>query len=235
MTSLDTAKDARVLVLEESLARLNDMIGNRKLKMHIDYSNLAELLSRAGRFLYEVKYSYLSASELANLDASQQMVCAVTEIGERYNDAVSTTGFKPKTTRERLIHAEMNYCMRIAKGFQRRLKQYDDDPGRAVDILAVEVSQVKPVAGASNLSECRCTDGKRIWSIVTNISGVKSSFVLACAVLPPVEMMDSVSEAMFLGGEPLSESIPLGILDQPSEKYLAQARAQVMAIIKRMK
>ncbi|TFF92294.1 hypothetical protein EU545_01370 [Candidatus Thorarchaeota archaeon] len=235
VNGLDTAKDGRVLVLEEALARLNEIIGNRKLKMHIEYSKLAELISRAGSLLYEVKYSYLPASDLAELDATETMVQAVLDIGAKYDDAVASTGFNPTTTKDRITMAEMRYCIRTAKGFQRRLKEYDDDPGHAIDILAVEVTQTRPVPEASNLSECRCTDGKRIWTIVTNIGGVKASSKLACAVLPPVDMMGTVSEAMFLGGEPLPESTSLGLLEEPSEKALAQARAQVLAITKRVK
>jgi predicted RNA-binding protein with EMAP domain len=232
---LDTAKDARVLILEEALARLNDIIGNRKLKMRIEYSALAELLSKAGSLLYEVKYSYLPALGLAELDATEQMVQAVLQIGARYEEAISSAAFKPNTTKERLTMAEMQYCIRTAKGFQRRLKEYDDDPGHAVDILAVEVTHAKPVPDASKLTVCRCTDGERIWTIVTNIPSVNPQTRLSCAVLPPVDMMDTVSEAMFLGGEPLPDSTSLGLLNQPSEKALAQARAQVLTITKRMR
>ena len=54
---MDTAKDGRVLVLEDALRRLTEVVTNRKLKMHIDYGKLAETLKTAGALLYEVKYS----------------------------------------------------------------------------------------------------------------------------------------------------------------------------------
>jgi predicted RNA-binding protein with EMAP domain len=103
-----------------------------------------------------------------------------------------------------------------------------------VDILAVEVSQVQTPAGSKNLSECRCTDGSRVWRIATNIDGVKTDSKLCCAVLPPVEIMGIVSEAMFLGPESLPNETPLGLLGSPSETALGQARAQVLQIVKRM-
>ena len=109
-----------------------------------------------------------------------------------------------------------------------------DDPGFAVDILAVEISQTQPVPDSKNLTECRCTDGTRIWRIVTNIQGVKAGSKLACAVLPPVEMMGIVSEAMFLGGDSLPDDTQLGPLESPTSSILDQARAQVLQITKRM-
>jgi hypothetical protein len=49
-----------------------------------------------------------------------------------------------------------------------------------------------------------------------------------------MEMMNAVSEAMFLGGEALPETIGLGPLVNPPDSALDQARAQVLQITKRM-
>ncbi|MHA2425678.1 MAG: hypothetical protein ACXAEF_12885 [Candidatus Thorarchaeota archaeon] len=230
---MDTAKDGRVLVLEDALRRLNEVVTNRKLKMHIDYGNLSGLLKTAGALLYEVKYSYTDAASLSDLPATVQLVESISEVGEIYSKALES-GHKPSTLKEQIAHNEVEYSMRIVEGFQSRLRNFDEDPGRAVDIIAVEISSAKPVEGATKLTECRCTDGSRIWKIVTNISDVKAGIKLACAILPPVEMMGIVSEAMFLGGSPLPESIDLGPLIDPPESSLDQARAQVMQITKRM-
>ena len=115
-----------------------------------------------------------------------------------------------------------------------KLQEFDDEPAYAVDILAVELSQVQTVQDSKNLTECRCTDGTRIWKIVTNIQDLKTGIKLACAILPPVEMMGIVSEAMFLGGEPLPEETELGFIKTPPSLALDQARAQVLQITKRM-
>ncbi len=114
------------------------------------------------------------------------------------------------------------------------MRNYDEEPGRAVNLLAVEISQIQSVPESKNLTECRCTDGSRIWKIVTNLSNVETGTKLACAVLPPVEMMNIVSEAMFLGGEPLPETTELGPMENPPDAALDQARAQVLQIMKRM-
>ena len=108
------------------------------------------------------------------------------------------------------------------------------DPAFAIDILAVEISGIQSVPDSKNLSECRCTDGTRIWRVLTNIQELKSGTKLPCAVLPPTEMMGRVSEAMFLNGNVLPDSIELGPLASPPPAALDQARAQVLQITKRM-
>lgn len=231
---MDTAKDARILVLEDALKRLNDVVSARRVKVHVEYSKLVEALKIAGSLLYEIKYSYIDASALAVLEATKNLVAAIDGFADIYTAAIESAGFKPKTGKEQLALAEIDYALRIVKGIPTRLAEYDEDPAYAIDILAVEVSQAYPVENSKNLLSCRCTDGSRIWHIVTNISDVKPGVKLACGVLPPVEMMNVVSEAMFLGGEALQEEVELGPYAHPPDSALDQARAQVMQITKRM-
>ncbi|MGD9381900.1 MAG: hypothetical protein PVI03_05590 [Candidatus Thorarchaeota archaeon] len=231
---MDTAKDARVLVLEDALRRLNEIVGNRKLRMHIEYSKLANALKTAGTLLYEVKYSYVDAKALAELEATRNLVCAIVEFADLFSDAVKSQAYKPQSVNEEMAFTEAQYSLAIVKGFEKRLLGADDDPAHAIDILAVELSQTKAVEGSANLTECRCTDGSRIWTIVTNIADVEAGVKLPCAILPPAEMMGIVSEAMFLSGVPLSENTELGPLKDPPSHALDQARAQVLHITKRM-
>ncbi|MFW9918849.1 MAG: hypothetical protein ACFFED_04570 [Candidatus Thorarchaeota archaeon] len=230
---MDTAKDARVLVLEDALRRLNEIVGNRKLKMHIEYGKLNEILKKAGSFLYEVKYAYQDSKSLASLEATEKLVSSIADFAQLYRTAL-TSGYKPSTVKEQVAQAEVVYSLRVVESFQKKLRNFDEEPAFAVDILAVEVSQLAPVKDSTNLTECRCTDGIRIWKIITNISGIKEGTKLACAVLPPVEMMNVLSEAMFLGGTPLPDDTPLGPLTNPPSSALDQARAQVLHITKRM-
>ena len=231
---MDTAKDARILVLEDALRRLNDVVSNRKLKMHIEYSKLETLLKTAGSLLYEVKYSYLESAALADIDAMTKIVAAVEEFRQIYESALVSTSFQPNSTKETLLLSEVDYSLRTVSGIQRRLKEYDEDPAYAIDILGVELTDVSSVEGSQVLSECRCSDGTRIWKILTNIRHVRTGMRLVCAVLPPAEMMGRVSDAMFLGGEVLDENHALGLLSTPPESALDQARAQVRELTKRM-
>ena len=231
---LDTAKDARILVLEDALRRLHEVVGNRKLKLHVDYAQLGANLQQAGSLIYEVKYSYVPAPKIADLEATQKIVLSIADFRKALEEAIRTSGYKPSSAKETLTLADVFYSFRIVENLVQKLRDFDDEPAYAVDILAVEVSQIQPVSGSKNLTECRCTDGSRIWKIVTNIQSVKIGMKLACAVLPPVEMMGIVSEAMFLDAQPLSIDIELGPLRSPSPAVLDQARAQVLQIIKRM-
>ena len=234
VNGLDTAKDARILVMEDALRRLNEIIGNRKLKFHAEYSKLGEILQNTGSLIYEVKYSYLTAEQVADLESTRKIIEGIATFRKMIEQSIKATGYKPATPKESLVQAELSYSFRIVEGLQNRLRNYDDDPAHAVDILAVEISQIQSIPDSKNLTECRCTDGIRIWRIVTNLPGLKNGTRLACAVLPPVDMMNTVSEAMFLGSAPLPVSTELGVIKNPSSSMLDQARAQTLHIIKRM-
>lgn len=234
VTNLDTANDARIIVLEDSIRRLSEIVGGRKLKLHVDYSKLVESLRQAGSLIYEVKYSYISAQQVIELEATQRIVDAMSSFKKVLEDAINSSGYKPSTVKETLSLADIFYSFRIIEQFKSKLLEFDDDPGYAVDILAVEISQTQTVPDSKNLTECRCTDGSRIWRIITNIQGLKPGAKLACAILPPVEMMNIVSEAMFLGGDLLPEDTTLGPMKTPPPSALDQARAQVLQIMKRM-
>jgi len=231
--SLDTAKDARILVLEDALHRLNEIVSNRKLKLHLDYSALDALLSKAGSLLYEVKYSYIGSHALAQAMPTVKIVEIMDQFQALVEDALAS-GYIPKTKSQELALAEYKYARRTINGFPDRLELYDEEPARAVDILAVKITKKQPVEESENLQTCRCTDGSRIWMIVTNLKNVALEMKLCCAVLPPVEMMGIISEAMFLGMNELGEDVPLGMLEDVSSPALDQARSQVKEIIKRM-
>jgi len=231
---MDTAKDARLLVLEDALRRLHETVGNRRLKLHVDYSRLVAALQQAGSLIYEIKYSYIPAPKVAELEATDKLVASISDFRSVLEDAIKSSGYTPATINETLSLADVFYSFRIVERLKEKLQFYSDEPAHAVDILAVEVSKAQNVPDSKNLTECRCTDGTRIWKIVTNIQGVKTGTKLACAVLPPVEMMGIVSEAMFLGGTPLPEDTILGPIKSPPASTLDQARSQVLEIIKRM-
>ncbi|MFW9804324.1 MAG: hypothetical protein ACFFFC_16830, partial [Candidatus Thorarchaeota archaeon] len=159
---------------------------------------------------------------------------AIAEFADLFRNASKSQAYKPQSVKEKLAFTETQYSLSIVEGFEQRLLRADDDPARAIDILAVEISQTRSVEGSSNLTECRCTDGSRIWTIVTNIARVEPGMKLACAILPPSDMMGVVSEAMFLGGAPLSDDTVLGPIKNPLSQAMDQTRSQVLQITRRM-
>ena len=123
---MDTAKDARILVLEDALRRLHEIVGNRKLKIHIEYSKLSELIQQSGSLLYEVKYSYIPANQVASLEATQKIVENILAFKMLVDNALKSSGYKPSTTKESLNLAELQYAFRVVEGFQHKLRTYDD-------------------------------------------------------------------------------------------------------------
>ncbi|MGQ4871649.1 MAG: hypothetical protein ACP6IT_07415 [Candidatus Thorarchaeota archaeon] len=230
---MDTAKDPRILVVEDAIGRLGNIVRNRRLKIHLDYGTFANTLKSLEGTFYEVKYSYADPRQVAELPTTRKIVEEISRMGATVESAVSSANYKPKTVGERLALSEFRYGVRTVEGLPRRLA-LPDDPAFAVDILAVEVTQVSHIEGSDKLTLCRCTDATRIWTVVTNIPGIKPGTRLPAAVLPPAELMGVISEAMFLGGDPLPEDATLGLLSTPPEAALNQARAQVMALIKRL-
>jgi len=132
--------------MEDALRRLNDIVGNRKFKFHVEYSKLADVLQKVGSLVYEVKYSYVSADQVADLDSTKKIVEGIGVFRNMLEHSIKSTGFKPGTPKEVYTQAELSYCFRIITGFQYRLKNYSDDPAHSIDILAVEISQTQPVS-----------------------------------------------------------------------------------------
>ena len=122
---LDTAKDARLLVLEDALRRLNEMVGNRKLKLHVDYSKLGATLQQSGSFIYEVKYAYVSAPKIAELEATQKIVESIADFRNILEEAIKTSGYTPSTVNESLCLTEVFYAFRIAEGLIQKLQESD--------------------------------------------------------------------------------------------------------------
>ena len=118
---LDTAKDARLLVLEDALRRLSEMVGNRKLKLHVDYSKLGAALQQASSLIYEVKYAYVPAPQVAELEATKKIVDTVTEFRDILEEAIKSSGYKPTTVNEALSLTDAFYSFRIAEGLLQKL------------------------------------------------------------------------------------------------------------------
>lgn len=230
---MDTAKDARILVLEDALRRLESIFSKRLLRFQVDYKHLLELLGKAKEAYYGIKYSYAEPTELKTSEPLETLVGAIEEFETIYNTAKTERDFKPKKTSEKRLLAETEYAFRIVFAFRNRLSQ-PSDPAFAIDILCVEITQVSDLEESENLTACRCTDGSRIWEVLTNIDSVESGLKMVIGVLPPTELMDRISEAMFLHNEPLPEDTALGALEDPPEQALDQARAQVLNIIKKV-
>lgn len=234
MYFLDTAKDARILILEDALRRLESIFSKRLLRFQVDYNQLLNLLGAAKEAYYAIKYSYMEPHELRTSESLETLTNAIRKFESIYTTAKDERGFKPAKTSEKRLLAETEYVFRVVFGFRNRLSR-PPNPAFAIDILCVEITQVSDVEQSDNLLACRCTDGSRIWRVHTNIDSVESGMRMAVGVLPPAELMGGVSEAMFLHRAPLHKDTTLGFLDKPPQEALDQAAAQVVNITKKVK
>ena len=123
MKSLDTAKDARIIVLEDAIRRLNEIVTNRKMRFHIEYSKLVEILQQAGSLFYEVKYSYLPPEQVADLEATNKIVSSFAGFRQMLDDPIKTTGYEAASTKDVLTLAEAYYCFRIIEDFQDSISE----------------------------------------------------------------------------------------------------------------
>jgi predicted RNA-binding protein with EMAP domain len=231
---LDTATDARILVLEDALRRLQNIFSKRLLRFQVDYKRLLEFHDQAKEAYYGIKYSYHEPEEIKSSQSLEALVSAVRQFEDIYRTAVEERAFKPENTSQKRLIAETEYAFRTIFGFRNRLR-CPSDPAFAIDILCVEITKISRVEESDTLTACRCSDGSRIWEVLTNIVSMDSGLKMAIGVLPPTELMNRVSEAMFLHKSPLSEDTPLGRLENPPDEVLDQARAQVLNITKKVK
>jgi predicted RNA-binding protein with EMAP domain len=103
-----------------------------------------------------------------------------------------------------LLQAGLAWCLRVLSGLGPRLGNPGTTLASGVDLVALEVRSV--VARGSALWLTRATDSTRDYTVVTNLSGVRSGDVLGAAFLPPREVGGEVSEAMYLGADRRGEA-----------------------------
>ncbi|GEM_PF-709529 len=205
---MDTKNDYRIMLLEDAVDRLAMRIKNWGLPFPINKGRLESLVKDVKNTVYRIKYSFLPANILLNssdvIELERLGKQLHREIFENF-DAMKTR--VRLTVKQKLIVAEIKYCLWMILGFRRRLKHGDNNlPEYAVDVLGVEILSVQKHPSASNLKVLKAGTEKFGFIIITNIKNIKSGEVRAVAILPPKEFMGIISEAMIVS-EPLDKSM----------------------------
>jgi len=203
-----TKNDYRILLLEDAIDRLTMRIKNWSLPFPINKGRLENLVKNAKNTVYRVKYSFLPANALLNspdvIELERLGKQLYREIFENF-DAMKTRA--KLTVKQKLVIAEIKYCLWMILGFRRRLKHGDDNfPEYAVDVLGVEILSVQKHPSANNLKILKAGTEKFGFIIITNIKNIRSGEIRAVAILPPREFMGIISEAMIVS-EPLDRSM----------------------------
>ncbi len=228
---MDTRSDYRILLLEKAIDELATRIKNWSLPFPINKGKLEELVKRAKNAVYRIKYSFLPAKNLMELPEISELEKLGKHIREELFKNYTAMRTRVRfTTKQRLIIAEIKYCLWMIMGFRRRLRYGDEKlPEYAVDVIGVEVLSVQKHPFANNLKVLKAGTEKFGFIIVTNIKNIKVGEVRAVAILPPREFMGIISEAMIvsdvLDNDMKGKFVPHSIIN------LNELRSKIIEII----
>ncbi len=185
--------DPRIIVAEDAYNRLERIIVYRRLNVPVNWRIVNELLHELGSLIHRVKYMFLPPSTLARLDDVKR----IGEISVKLAHILLNRGLLNKYNPDKLVVAETRYSLRILYGLKYRLLLGDEaDPLYAIDIEGVEIVNVYKHPRADKLFITKAL-GILPYNIVTNIKNIRRGEVRAAAILPPMEFMGEVSEAMY--------------------------------------
>lgn len=193
--SHETDKDPRILVAELALPMITKYIfskSNVRAGLRRDETN--EVLSRIESQIMTLKFSYLTPAEMAKSDTTNSMREDVKSIYLAYRERID------KGMPE-MAQASLFWAFRVFSGMARRFRLKGDKPSCGIDLVAV---QIRNIARSGKLYRTKCLAGPMDMTIMTNIEGLKTGDTLGAAFLPPAVVGGIVSEAMFLGSEPLT-------------------------------
>ncbi len=197
---MDTKNDYRILVAEDAIQRIEKRVKTWGLPYPINKGKVLDLVHNIRSNLLKIKYSFLpgelivESNEIRILEEKTRELASL--ILPRDKSLV-------KHGRSQLLVAELKYCLWILLGLKARLLRGEDNkPEYAVDIVGVEIVSVQKHPEARNLWILKAGTEKYGFTVVTNIGNVKKGEIRGIVILPPVEFMGVVSEAM-IASEPL--------------------------------
>lgn len=233
---MDTGNDGRILMAIKSANTLKDIFKGKRFKIQFKYAENEKKLDEILRILMTIRYSYMEAKQLAENPDVLKISEYAKEMKNTLEEAMKKSSVKPQTEKDKLVFAEAFYAMETLIELPRKLRDApSDDAGYAIDLFTVQITEVKKHPEASKLKVCRCTDGKKPWTIITNIETVKKGDIMLAAKLPPVLLMGLLSEAMFVSSEPLPANTEVGKIIKPEGKLLDVIRGHVLNEIKNIK
>ncbi len=233
---MDTGNDGRILMAIKSANTLKEIFKGKRFKIQFPYGENEKKIDEVLRTLMTIRYSYMEAKQLAENPELLKVVDYAKKMREYLQQAMKKSGIKPQSEKDKLVFAEAFYAMETLIELPRKLRDApSDDAGYAIDLFTVQITDVKKHPEASKLKVCRCTDGKKPWTIITNIETVKKGDIMLAAKLPPVLLMGLLSEAMFISSEPLPPNTEIGKIIKPEGKLLDVARGHVLNEIKNIK
>lgn len=195
----DTSKDPRLLMVGIALEKLKKVLVLKLgIRPKLSKEETKEHMKKMEGNLMTCKYMYIPPEELAEQETLLEIVRSANAILESLGEVLSKKDANPS------IKADLFWIFQTLIGLPKRLKRGGDSMASGVDLMVVKV---RNVVKKDKLWMTRVDNGRRELTVVTNMPGIESGMVLAVAFLPPTQLADTFSEAMFLGKEQRKEGV----------------------------
>jgi len=211
----DTTKDPRIIVAHLACNLLKKSVKQKTtIPLKVSRDKLPQLVSACESAVLTLMYMYQEPGVLASAAPLSDLAGAVAAIAGAYEKLLASKDDHS------LPRATIRWCLRTLQGLPERLLNAGASLAAGIDLVVV---QVRNVAQSGGFRKTIVNDGKTDYTVVTNLTGVKTNSRLAAAFLPPREIGGTVSEAMFLGSGLRTEATGTVLDDQQADAREAAA------------
>jgi predicted RNA-binding protein with EMAP domain len=211
----DTTKDPRIIVAHLACNLLKKSVKQKTaVPLQVPRDTLPQLVSVCESAVLTLMYMYQEPGALASAAPLSDLAGSVKTIADAYEKLLASRDDHS------LLRATLRWCLRTLQGLPERLINAGTTLAAGIDLVVV---QVRNVAQSGGFWKTIVNDGKTDYTVVTNLTGVKTNSKLAVAFLPPREIGGTVSEAMFLGSDLRTEAAGTVLDDQQADAREAAA------------
>ncbi|ADI32676.1 tRNA-binding protein [Staphylothermus hellenicus] len=226
---MDTANDYRFIIAEDAVNRLRKIIVNWQLPYHIDKNKALKIVDEIKSRVMRMKYSFLPITLLLSMREFEEITNYSTELSKIL---LQNKPIGSKKSKYQLLISEIRYSLWILMGLKHRFRFGEQNlPEYAIDVIGAEIFLVQKHSSADKLWVLKCGTEKFSFTVVTNIPNIRKGEVRGVAILPPVEFMGIVSEAM-IATDPLPKTFKGKII--PFNRInISDVRAKILNIVSR--
>ncbi|ABN69980.1 t-RNA-binding domain protein [Staphylothermus marinus F1] len=226
---MDTANDYRFIIAEDAINRLRKIITSGQLPHHINKNRALSIIDEIKSRIMRLKYSFLPVTLLLRMRELDEIINYSMELSKML---LPKKHIGSKKSKLQLLISEIRYSLWILMGLKHRLRFGEQNlPEYAIDVIGVEILLVQKHPSADKLWVLKCGTEKIGLTVITNIPNIRKGEVRGVAILPPVEFMGIVSEAM-IATDPLPKTYKGRIV--PFDKMnVSEIRAKILNTLSR--
>jgi hypothetical protein len=207
---IPTDKNPRLIVAEIAVRILTEASKVRVagFRATLTKEQINEKIHTINSSIQQLKYSYLPDSELFKSELLTVIVENAEKILNSYKTAYTTDTGKPRKIT--VNEANVIWASKLLIGLPKRLQEpFRPTIESGIDMQVVGIRNILPIEN-TKLFISRVYNGKEDFTVVTNLTNLKSGMKLGVAFLPAAVFGGEVSEAMFLGDEEYPEDVKYG-------------------------